>query len=67
MPSTPSLAGYNHQTLARWLIGVFLGPTEPQPPAPSQLTFADGNFTTLHPALQQVFFIGDGKTAGNVT
>jgi Flp pilus assembly protein TadG len=48
------------------LVGVFLSNTEPDDnTAPANLDFstvASRNFTTLQPALQQVFFIGDGLT-----
>lgn len=53
------------------LIGVFLGPGQPNTtPAPATLDFStpgSRNFVTLSPQLKQVFFIGDGKTSGNVT
>jgi len=54
------------------LLGVFLGTDQPSllAAAPAPLDFgADGlgtNFTSLATALQQVFFIGDGQTAGGV-
>ena len=52
------------------LVGVFLGPDQPDAtPAPDTLDFRDsGNvpggidYLTLDPQLQQVFFIGDGRT-----
>ncbi len=51
------------------LVGVFLDDNAPGAPAPATLQFtASGlgfNFTTLSPALGQVFYIGDGKTASN--
>ncbi len=52
------------------LIGVFLGPSQPNlTSAPAGLDFgAIGlDFTSLSPALQQPFFIGDGRTSGGVT
>jgi hypothetical protein len=64
-PSNDGIAGYVHNTLARSMVGVFLGPDEPMDPAPERLTFADGNFTSVAPAIGQMFFIGDGQTAGN--
>jgi serine/threonine protein kinase len=56
------------------LVGVFLGPDPPNRiAAPPSLDFSSGgnvpggvDFETLKPALQQVFFIGDGKTAAGV-
>jgi hypothetical protein len=48
------------------LVGVFLGPSQPNASdTPANLDFstvASRNFTTLQPALQQIFFIGDGQT-----
>ncbi len=47
---------------AGYLVGVFVDGT-PSGPAPSALDFSGGtNFTSLSPALDQVFFIGDGLT-----
>lgn len=51
------------------LIGVFLTDSVPNlSPAPAGLDFQTFglNFTTLSPQIQQVFFIGDGMTSGNV-
>jgi hypothetical protein len=54
------------------LIGVFINNSVPSDanPAPASLDFsASGltrDFTTLSPGLNQVFFIGDGKTSGNI-
>jgi hypothetical protein len=56
------------------LLGVFLADNPPNPSAtPGTLDFrAGGNvsggvdYLTLSPTLQQVFFIGDGRTSGNV-
>ena len=52
------------------LLGVFLGPDQPDgSPAPANLDFTSTgnvpggvNYTSLAPALKQVFFIGDGLT-----
>jgi len=47
------------------LAGVFTGTTPPADPAPVRLNFASGagtSFTSLSPALNQTFFIGDGLT-----
>ncbi len=50
------------------LLGVFLGPNQPNlTTAPSALDFttsASRDYFTLTPALQQVFFMGDGLTSG---
>lgn len=56
------------------LVGLFLTGDQPDgTAAPTALNFLPGgnvtgnvDYTTLSPALKQVFFIGDGKTAGNV-
>jgi hypothetical protein len=51
------------------LLGVFLGPNQPDlSPAPSALDFsssASRDYLSLAPALQQVFFMGDGLTSGS--
>ncbi len=53
---------------AGYLVGIFETSTEPFDPAPSILDFTmiGTNFTSLSPALNQTFFIGDGLT-GNGT
>jgi hypothetical protein len=51
------------------LLGVFLGSGQPSNPAPGALDFstpASRNYLSLAPALQQVFFMGDGLTDGAV-
>jgi hypothetical protein len=45
---------------AGYITGVFVGST--LGPAPTGLDFSGTNFTSLSPALQQAFFIGDGLT-----
>jgi hypothetical protein len=50
---------------AGYLVGVFVGKHGPKGPAPAALDFTTGagtGFTTLAPALDQTFFIGDGLT-----
>lgn len=49
---------------AGYLVGVFETNAEPVDPAPLSLNFSviGTNFTSLSPALNQVFFIGDGLT-----
>ena len=52
------------------LLGVFLGPGQPDPSAPSLLDFstaASTDFAGLSPELQQVFFIGDGLQLDGLT
>lgn len=53
------------------LIGVFLGPTQPNlNPAPGALNFstaASRDFASLAPLLQQVFYIGNGLRNDNLT
>ena len=56
------------------LVGIFLGPDQPDlTAAPAGLDFRPTgnvpggvNYTTLAPLLKQVFFIGDGLTAGGI-
>ncbi len=47
------------------LIGVFLGPSAPSLPSPVKLDFTHGakDLPRVEPLLQQVFFIGSGKTS----
>lgn len=50
---------------AGYLVGVFLAPGGPSGPTPASLDFTTGDgtaFTSLSPLLDQVFFIGDGRT-----
>ena len=68
-PSTPygilsynGIAGFQADRIAP-LLGVFVGSAEPTDPAPSQLNFVGNtSFLSLAPALDQIFFIGDGLT-----
>lgn len=52
------------------LLGVFLGPNQPDSlAAPTTLDFSTAvsrDFLSLAPALQQVFFMGDGLTSGSL-
>lgn len=64
-PSLNGISGYNAPVDA--LVGVFLTDSEPiNNPAPPSLDFGPTgigtDFPTLAPALQQIFFIGDGLT-----
>ncbi len=43
------------------LVGVFTNGTPPAAPAPAALTFANDSFTSVAPALNQQFFIGNGR------
>jgi hypothetical protein len=57
--------------LAGWLVGVFETDTEPANPSPTTLDFnmIGTDFTMLSPAINQLFFIGDGlsgNAAGSV-
>jgi hypothetical protein len=46
-----------------YLVGVFIAAGGPSGPMPTALDFSSGtSFTSLSPALDQVFFIGDGLT-----
>ena len=66
LPSHVGIAGYTHGTRQRGMSAVFLGPAEPLDPAPAQLSFADGEFTSVSPGVAQMFYVGDGRTSGNV-
>src|SRR5581483_2059929 len=61
------ISGY-HGENAFPLVGVFVSGATPQAPPPATLDFTSAglgrNFTTLSPALGQLFFIGDGRTDG---
>ena len=53
------------------LVGVFLSGSSPGAPAPATLDFTSEaglglDFSSLSPQLGQVFFIGDGKSSGNL-
>ncbi len=69
-PPTSSSTGYKaisgiRAPFAGYLVGVFVGKHGPKGPAPAALDFTTGAgtaFTTLAPALDQTFFIGDGLT-----
>jgi hypothetical protein len=69
-PKTSSNTGYGSISgikapFAGYLVGVFVGKHGPKGPAPTALDFTTGagtGFTTLAPALDQTFFIGDGLT-----
>src|SRR6185503_18893334 len=60
------ISGITHDQRTMFMVGVFLGDTEPSDPAPARLNFSDTaltqNFGSLAPQLRQVFFIGDGLT-----
>ncbi|RYD60597.1 MAG: hypothetical protein EOP83_19010, partial [Verrucomicrobiaceae bacterium] len=60
------ISGYLNGNNTPALVGVFIGAAQPSTP-PARLDFSTSqigeNFTTLAPALGQVFFIGDGLTS----
>jgi hypothetical protein len=60
------ISGILHDGKSMFLVGVFLNDQEPTGPAPQRLDFSDTKttdiFTQLAPLLNQVFFIGDGRT-----
>jgi hypothetical protein len=62
------VSGYKGQTGA--LLGVFLSNATPAAPAPSTIDFTTAgvgtSFLNLSPQIGQVFFIGDGQTAGHL-
>lgn len=56
------ISGILHAKNGMFLVGVFLGDTEPASPAPPRLDFTHrSGFETLAPAIGQTFLIGDGK------
>lgn len=64
-PALGGLAGPSEVSRGRFLAGVFLTDSDPVDPAPSGLSLGDGNFSTLAPEIAQIFFIGDGRAAGD--
>ena len=58
------ISGFEAQRYA-CLVGVFLSDMEPADPAPPPISFATISlaFTNLQPAIGQVFYTGDGRTA----
>ena len=68
--SIDGISGIAHLDRAAYLVGVFVGTTEPANPAPAILTFSDTgrngstatNFNSLSMLLNQTFYIGDGLT-----
>jgi hypothetical protein len=61
------ISGYDDNVSGE-LTGVFVGPGIPGGTAPATLDFSGNHdFSSLSPLLQQVFFIGDGRTSGAVT
>ncbi|MFO1484723.1 MAG: LamG-like jellyroll fold domain-containing protein [Verrucomicrobiaceae bacterium] len=71
LTSVGGISGYLNGNNTPALVGVFLDESQPAS-APERLDFSAGapalgeNFTTLTPALGQVFFIGDGLTSGGI-
>lgn len=63
------ISGIVHGQSTMFLVGVFLSDQEPADPAPARLTFNTGGLTAtfleLSPALNQSFFIGDGRSTGD--
>jgi hypothetical protein len=69
-PALDGLSGITAPGLG-WLVGVFESDTPPTDPAPASLDFTTlgTDFGSLSPALNQVFFVGDGLTgdgSGNI-
>jgi RHS repeat-associated protein len=68
LASYNGISGLRHEDRLTFLGGVFLGPDEPFDPAPPHLTFSSTqDFSTLSPLLNQLFFIGDGRSAAGTT
>ncbi|MEO5987837.1 MAG: T9SS type A sorting domain-containing protein [Candidatus Eisenbacteria bacterium] len=65
IPSINGISGIKSDVHG-FLVGVFLGTSEPANPSPAVLNFGGGGlgtgFATLSPAVGQTFFIGDGET-----
>ncbi|MGJ5818429.1 BACON domain-containing protein [Paludibaculum fermentans] len=63
--SWAGISGTAHKTRAMFLVGVFLDEREPADPAPDRIDLsATENLAGYSPVLGQVFFIGDGRSAG---
>lgn len=67
--SVNNLSGINYSGRTAFLLGVFIGSTEPSGSAPATLSYTttSADAAAFTPALQQVFFIGDGIGASAVT
>jgi len=69
--SVGGIAGIVDSQSTMFLVGVFLDDLEPHDPAPPRLDFSSNTlgheFTKLAPVLNQVFYIGDGKTSTGKT
>jgi ELWxxDGT repeat protein len=64
--SSSGLSGIRANTYG-FLVGVFLGASEPADPAPAVADFHNAsNFASIAPQLNQTFFIGDGLTGAGV-
>jgi hypothetical protein len=65
--SLQGISGIIDTNRTMFLVGVFVGSKEPSDPAPARLDFSAAelgmDFGSLSPKLDQVFFIGDGRTA----
>lgn len=70
LTSVGGISGYLNGNNTPALVGVFLGAAQPASP-PARLDFSASqigeNFSSLAPALGQVFFIGDGLTNSGVS
>jgi hypothetical protein len=65
IPASGGISGIVDAGDNMFVIGVFLGPSDPTSTAPATLDFSGNeSFATLSPQLQQTFFIGDGLTGG---
>lgn len=65
LTSHRDISGIQHSNRTMFLVGVFRdsSPGSPSGPAPSSLSYSDPeNFLTAAPLLNQIFFIGDGRT-----
>ncbi|MBL0158070.1 MAG: hypothetical protein IPP47_13350 [Bryobacterales bacterium] len=63
--SWAGISGTAHKTRAMFLVGVFLDEREPADPAPDRIDLSTTeNLATYSPLIGQVFYIGDGRSAG---
>jgi hypothetical protein len=60
--SWQGISGIVHGAAQLFLVGVFLGDSEPVDPAPPRLDCTVDNFLVLAPQIAQTFYIGDGLT-----
>jgi hypothetical protein len=69
--SLGGISGIVDRESTMFMVGLFLGNSEPRDPAPPRLDFSEAalghDFAALSPRLDQVFFIGNGVTGTGLT